>query len=157
MNKTSVVHARVEPRTKKKAEGVLKKLGMSPTEAIRLFYRQICLRSGIPFSILILPTDSVEDPDFTMKYHRRLIETKIQAFTKAFACTLVTGARQVGKNTLLNKLFGKNYKTFVFDPVLDRLQISANCVEIKPHPSSVLHSKFTDFFNNRIFHLLASV
>ena len=27
MNKTAIIHARVEPRTKKKAEGVLKKLG----------------------------------------------------------------------------------------------------------------------------------
>ncbi len=56
MNKTAIVHARIDPRTKKKAEGVLRKLGMSPTEAIRLFYRQICLRSGIPFRVLI-PND----------------------------------------------------------------------------------------------------
>jgi len=53
MNKTAIIHARVEPHTKKKAEGVLEKLGMSPTEAIRLFYRQICLRGGLPFSVLI--------------------------------------------------------------------------------------------------------
>ena len=53
MNKTAIVHARVEPRTKEKAEGVLRKLGMSPTEAIRLFYSQICLRGGIPFRVLI--------------------------------------------------------------------------------------------------------
>ena len=39
--------------SKKKAEGVLKKLGMSPTEAIRLFYRQICLRGGLPFRVLL--------------------------------------------------------------------------------------------------------
>lgn len=56
MNKTAIVHARVEPGTKKKAEGVLKKLGMSPTEAIRLFYRQICLRGGLPFAVRI-PND----------------------------------------------------------------------------------------------------
>ncbi len=53
MNKTAVVHARIEPRIKKEAEGVLRKLGMSPTEAIRLFYRQICLRGGLPFSVRI--------------------------------------------------------------------------------------------------------
>ncbi|KKL55729.1 hypothetical protein LCGC14_2252520, partial [marine sediment metagenome] len=41
MEKSATVHARIEPKTKKKAEGVLKKLGMSPTEAIRLFYNQI--------------------------------------------------------------------------------------------------------------------
>ncbi|MCK4303728.1 MAG: type II toxin-antitoxin system RelB/DinJ family antitoxin [Candidatus Eisenbacteria sp.] len=60
MNKTAVVHARVEPRTKKKAEGVLRKLGMTPTEAIRLFYRQICLRGGLPFRVVI-PNDLTRD------------------------------------------------------------------------------------------------
>ena len=53
MNKSATIHARIEPETKVKAEVVLKKLGMSPTEAIRLFYNQICLRGGIPFPILI--------------------------------------------------------------------------------------------------------
>lgn len=53
MNKSAVVHTRIEPQTKKKAEGVLRKLGMSPTEAIRLFYTQICLRGGLPFPVLI--------------------------------------------------------------------------------------------------------
>jgi len=53
MSKSATVHARIEPDTKMKAEGVLKKLGMSHTEAIRLFYNQICLRGGIPFPILI--------------------------------------------------------------------------------------------------------
>ena len=59
MNKTAIIHARVEPKTKNRAEGVLKKLGMSPTEAIRLFYRQICLRGGLPFAVLV-PNDLTE-------------------------------------------------------------------------------------------------
>lgn len=53
MKRSAVVHARIEPESKKKAESVLKKLGMSPTEAIRLFYAQICLRGGLPFPVLI--------------------------------------------------------------------------------------------------------
>lgn len=53
MNKSAVVHARLEPGTKKKAEGVLRRLGLSPTDAIRLFYRQICLRHGLPFRVRI--------------------------------------------------------------------------------------------------------
>jgi DNA-damage-inducible protein J len=53
MNKTAVIHARIEPDTKREAERLLKKLGMSPTEAIRLFYRQICLRGGLPFPVLV--------------------------------------------------------------------------------------------------------
>jgi DNA-damage-inducible protein J len=51
--KTSVVHARIEPQTKQKAEVVLRKLGLTPTEAIRIFYKQISLRGGLPFPIVI--------------------------------------------------------------------------------------------------------
>jgi len=53
MNKSAVVHARIEPQTKKRAEEVLRRLGLTPTEGIRLFYRQICLRQGLPFSVEI--------------------------------------------------------------------------------------------------------
>ena len=51
--KTAVIHARIEPQTKRSAEGVLHKLGLSPTEAIRMFYRQITLRGGLPFAVTI--------------------------------------------------------------------------------------------------------
>jgi len=56
MNKTSVIHARIEPKTKAAAEKVLHRLGLTPTEAIRIFYRQITLRQGLPFSVHI-PND----------------------------------------------------------------------------------------------------
>ena len=51
--KTSIVHARIEPRVKHKAEQVLRELGITPTEAIRIFYRQISLRGGLPFPVHI--------------------------------------------------------------------------------------------------------
>jgi DNA-damage-inducible protein J len=51
--KTALIHARIEPQIKQKAEGVLKKLGLTPTEAIRIFYRQISLRGGLPFPVEI--------------------------------------------------------------------------------------------------------
>jgi DNA-damage-inducible protein J len=51
--KTAIIHARIEAKTKQKAEGVLRKLGLTPTEAIRIFYRQISLRGGLPFAIEI--------------------------------------------------------------------------------------------------------
>jgi addiction module RelB/DinJ family antitoxin len=37
--KTSAVHARIEPQTKEKAEDILRSLGLTPTEAIRIFYK----------------------------------------------------------------------------------------------------------------------
>ena len=54
--KTATIHARIEPQIKNKAEGVLHNLGITPTEAIRIFYRQISLRGGLPFAVEI-PND----------------------------------------------------------------------------------------------------
>lgn len=53
MSKSAVVHARIEPATKLSAEKILGRLGLSPTEAIRIFYRQIILCKGLPFSVHI--------------------------------------------------------------------------------------------------------
>lgn len=53
MNKSAVIHARIEPETKNAAERILHKLGLKPTDAIRIFYRQISLRHGLPFSVEI--------------------------------------------------------------------------------------------------------
>lgn len=53
MTKTAMIQARIEPETKRKAEAVLKHLGLSSTDAIRLFYRQIVLRKGLPFAVAV--------------------------------------------------------------------------------------------------------
>lgn len=51
--KTKMIRARVEPRLKHDAEAVLDRLGMTPTEAITLFYRQVTLYHGLPFPVRI--------------------------------------------------------------------------------------------------------
>ncbi len=53
MSKTATVRARIEPRLKKEAEHVLEDLGLSATQAINLFYRQVTLRKGLPFDVVI--------------------------------------------------------------------------------------------------------
>lgn len=54
--KTAAVHSRIQPEIKQKAEDILHRLGVSPTEAIRMFYTQIALRNGLPFDVSI-PND----------------------------------------------------------------------------------------------------
>ena len=54
--KTAAVHSRIEPEIKEQAEGILQRLGLSPTDAIRMFYTQIALRNGLPFDASI-PND----------------------------------------------------------------------------------------------------
>ncbi len=53
MAKDAVVRARIEPELKERVEVLFDKLGLSTTEAITLFYRQVEMRRGLPFPVLI--------------------------------------------------------------------------------------------------------
>jgi DNA-damage-inducible protein J len=53
MAKSEMIRARVEPELKHQAEAVLDTLGMTPTEAITLFYKQVTLYRGLPFPVRI--------------------------------------------------------------------------------------------------------
>jgi len=57
--KTAAIHSRIDSETKEKAEAILHRLGVSPTEAIRMFYTQITLRNGLPFTVEI-PNEETE-------------------------------------------------------------------------------------------------
>ena len=49
--KTEMIRARVEPELKAAAEGILADLGLSTSDAMRLLYKQIVLRKGLPFPV----------------------------------------------------------------------------------------------------------
>ncbi len=51
MLKTQTIHARVSPELKNKAEYILNNLGMTVSQAITIFYRQIELHQGLPFDV----------------------------------------------------------------------------------------------------------
>lgn len=53
MNKTAIIRARIEPELKKEVEGFLCELGLSTTEAINIFYRQVKMSRGLPFPVVI--------------------------------------------------------------------------------------------------------
>lgn len=53
MNQTATVHARLDRKTKERSESILKQIGMSPTEAVRLLYRQIALRGEFPVELRV--------------------------------------------------------------------------------------------------------
>ena len=58
--KTAAVHSRIQPELKEQAETILHRLGLSPTEAIRLFYTHIALRNGLPFDVAIPNEETVQ-------------------------------------------------------------------------------------------------
>ena len=53
MSKSATVRARIEPALKEKAETIFERLGLSTTQAITLFYRQVEVHNGLPFDIVI--------------------------------------------------------------------------------------------------------
>jgi len=64
MIKTSTISARIDPELKNKAERVFKELGLSSSQAITLFYKQVELQQGLPFTVRIpnnLTADALEE------------------------------------------------------------------------------------------------
>ncbi len=53
MPKTTMVHARVQSDLKADTEKIFRKLGLSTTEAIAVFFSQVRLRKGLPFDVKI--------------------------------------------------------------------------------------------------------
>jgi DNA-damage-inducible protein J len=53
MTQSAVIHARIDPETKELTERVLGQLGITPTEAIRLLYRQIAMRGEFPIELKV--------------------------------------------------------------------------------------------------------
>jgi len=51
--KTAKIYTRLEPDIKKQAQRILNRLGISTTDAIRLYFQQIVDSNGIPFEVSI--------------------------------------------------------------------------------------------------------
>jgi DNA-damage-inducible protein J len=51
--KTGMIRARVSPELKAQAEGILAEIGLSSSDAIRMFYKQVTLQQGLPFEARI--------------------------------------------------------------------------------------------------------
>ncbi len=59
IQKTQMVHARIDPRLKNSAERIFTRIGISTTEAIRLFLKQVELHKGLPFPVAIPNEETV--------------------------------------------------------------------------------------------------
>jgi len=66
MPSTATVKVKIEPELKKEAEKIFQKLGLTPMEAINLFYRMVKLEKTLPFEAKI-PNDetlqAIEDAE----------------------------------------------------------------------------------------------
>ena len=79
--KTASVHIRIKEDTKKQAEAILGKLGISRSVAIEMFYRQIILNKGIPFE-LVIPTAPKSREELTKEEFDKMMKLAVEQVEK---------------------------------------------------------------------------
>jgi addiction module RelB/DinJ family antitoxin len=73
MANTTAVYARIDTKLKENAEDILSQLGISPSSAIQMLYRQIVLTRGLPLN-LHLP---IEKPTMIGNMNRDEIDAEL--------------------------------------------------------------------------------
>ena len=53
MTKTSAITVRLDPQLKKETQAILNELGLTTTQAVSLFFKQVSLNKGLPFAVEI--------------------------------------------------------------------------------------------------------
>jgi DNA-damage-inducible protein J len=71
MSKTEIIRARIEPDLKHDAEEIFKKLGLSSSQAIVLFYQQVITSRGLPFDLKI-PNETTQNAIIDSLLNRNL-------------------------------------------------------------------------------------
>lgn len=63
MEKTSILRIRIDPRRKARVEKILSKLGITPTQAVNMFFAQVESRRGLPFPVSLQDNSDILPPD----------------------------------------------------------------------------------------------
>ncbi len=73
MNNTATINARIDPETKNQAVKILHSLGLTTTQAIYVFFKQIIYTGGIPFELKVpneTTVDTFKKTDAGRELHR---------------------------------------------------------------------------------------
>ena len=76
-----------------------------------------------------------------MTYIRRLVESRIQEAAKHFPAILLTGPRQSGKSTTLQKMFSRHTYVTFDDPVIRAQAEKDPALFLADHPSPVIYDE----------------
>lgn len=74
MAKTANLYARIEPELKEQAEQVLNSLGLPPSSAITMFYKQVVLQQGLPFDVKLNYRKPIDINSLTLEELNRELE-----------------------------------------------------------------------------------
>ncbi|ENU23331.1 hypothetical protein F993_02024 [Acinetobacter proteolyticus] len=102
MRKTEVYQVRLDSQEKKQAFAVFKQLGISPAQAVRLFFKQVVLTKSIPFAI--------ENQNINMEQLLKLRKSKAAASAENPSLTEIEDDHE-DLFEELNALLGESDKT----------------------------------------------
>ena len=102
MRKTEVYQVRLDSQEKKLAFAVFKQLGISPAQAVRLFFKQVVLTKSIPFAI--------ENQNINMEQLLKLRKSKANQTTEDSASNYLEDEHE-DLFEELNALLGESDKT----------------------------------------------
>lgn len=60
--KTAAINARIAPELKDDVESILSRLGITTTQAITMYFEQIKMKRGLPFSVTLPDEDALQPP-----------------------------------------------------------------------------------------------
>jgi DNA-damage-inducible protein J len=71
MAKTKTITVRLDPHLKENVEGILDELGLTTSQAVVLFYKQVELHQGLPFDVR-LPNATTREALADAEHRRNL-------------------------------------------------------------------------------------
>ena len=75
MPKTQTISARVDPELKENVERIFNELGLTSSQAITLFYKQVELLQGLPFSVrLPIPNEETSKAIYEARKRKTMTE-----------------------------------------------------------------------------------
>ena len=91
--KTANLYARIEPDVKEQAEKILSALGIPASNAINMFYKQIILQRGLPFSVKLPSNKPLEINNLSKdelnaeieKGYEDMLEGRVESAKKVFS------------------------------------------------------------------------
>jgi len=81
MAKTSVVNARLNPELKRSVEFIFSLLGLTPSDAVNLFYRQVELNNGLPFELKVPRVPNAETIEAIEEGRRIAKDPNVKGYT----------------------------------------------------------------------------
>lgn len=99
--KSANLNVRMNPEIKEEAEAILKELGIAPSSAIDMFYRQVIMAKGLPFDIRLPDDHPLNITNTSIEKLNELLDEGIKALDegKSYSADEVLAfVREAGKN-----------------------------------------------------------